>query len=66
MELNTVSLLKEATGVRAANEAIQEGWTLLGFLESTKHGSVTYVLGKLKTPGCEAPAARAGTPRRSE
>ncbi len=42
MELNEVSQLKEATGVRAANEAIEDGWTLLGFLESTKHGSVTY------------------------
>lgn len=63
MELNEVSQLKEATGVRAANEAIEDGWTLLGFLESTRHGSVTYVLGKLKTAGSQAHARAEAPPK---
>lgn len=46
MQLNEVSVVKEATSASEANLLLSEGWTLLGFVESSKHGAVTYVLGK--------------------
>jgi hypothetical protein len=49
MQLDEVQQVREEFSVDAANKALQqEGWKLLGFVQSEKYGGVVYVLGKMK------------------
>ncbi|WP_158892470.1 MULTISPECIES: hypothetical protein [unclassified Pseudomonas] len=55
MQIHDVRELKEVQGVEAAQQALNEGWTLLSVFPAiinvgaTVHGSV-YVLGRTKAP----------------
>ncbi|MFJ5299135.1 hypothetical protein ACIQAL_21705 [Pseudomonas sp. NPDC088368] len=49
MSFETIAVVKEGHTAEEANQLLEQGWRLLGFVESTKDGGVTYVLGKPKT-----------------
>jgi hypothetical protein len=49
MSFETIAVVKEAHTAQEANQLLDQGWRLLGFVASTKDGGVTYVLGKPKT-----------------
>lgn len=53
MLLENVAVVKEAHDAKDANELLVQGWQLLGFVESTKDGGVTYVLGQARSRGAE-------------
>jgi len=46
MSFENITQVKEAHTAKEANLMLDQGWKLLGFVESTKDGGVTYVLGQ--------------------